>query len=169
LLHDGQPRVSVSRAACASNPMKQPEIEEMFVTNIKSNGIKLFKYTVTASTSNGSHRVSGRSMSGGEGSVSGGGPAGWPDRGSGMKEEIHEKLNARLTETGYCREGYIVLASSIGGGRSFIRGECKEGASEGDRKNLLIVAVYKLPASGSIGSLNYSPDAVTGINASVPF
>jgi len=134
--------VTVILAACASNPMKKPEIEEMFVTDIKSNGIKLFKYTVTASTSDGSHRVSGRSMSGGEGSMSGGGPAGWPDRGSGMKEEIHEKLNARLTETGYCREGYIVLASSIGGGRSFIRGECKEGASEGDRK--------KFANSGSI-------------------
>jgi len=121
-------------AACASSQMKQSEIEEMFVTDIKPNGIKLFNYSVTMSRSDGSHRVSGRGKSGGEGGVSGGGPAGWYGRESGMKEKMHEKLNARLTETGYCREGYIVLGSSIGGGRSFIRGECKEGATEDDRK-----------------------------------
>ena len=121
-------------AACASNQMKQSEIEEMFVTDIKSNGIKLFNYSVTMSRPDGSHSVSGRGKSGGEGGMSGGGPAGWHGRESGMKEKMHEKLDARLTETGYCREGYIVLSSSIGGGRSFIRGECKEGATEDDRK-----------------------------------
>ncbi len=121
-------------AACASDQMKQSEIEEMFVTDIKSNGIKLFNYSVTMIRPDGSHRVSGRGKSEGEAGVSGGGPAGWYGRESGMKEKMHEKLNTRLTETGYCRDGYIVLGSSIGGGRSFIRGECKEGATEDDRK-----------------------------------
>ncbi|MGB5178196.1 MAG: hypothetical protein WBP44_05640 [Gammaproteobacteria bacterium] len=124
--------VPLISGACASNQMKASEIEEMFVTDIKSNGIKLFNYTVT--TSDGPHRVSGRSNSGGEVGMSGVEPADWHGRESGMKEKMHEKLDARLTETGYCREGYIVLSSSIGGGRSFIRGECKEGATEDDRK-----------------------------------
>jgi len=121
-------------AACASNQMKQPEIEETLETDIKSNGIKLFKYTETARMPDGSYRVSSHGKSGGEGGMSGGGQDGWFDRESRIKEEMHEKLDARLTETGYCREGYIVLSSSIGGGRSFIRGECKEGATEDDRK-----------------------------------
>ncbi|MEN8205481.1 MAG: hypothetical protein ABFS24_05660 [Pseudomonadota bacterium] len=117
--------------------MKQPEIEEIFLTDIKSNGIKLFKYTVTLNMPDGSRRGSGRGMSGGEGGMPGGRSAGRPDRESrmkGTKEKMYQKLDARLAETGYCREGYIVLGSSIGRGRSFIRGECKEGATEDDRE-----------------------------------
>ena len=48
--------------------------------------------------------------------------------------EIKEKLDARLAETGYCREGYIVLGRRMDRGRSFIRGECKEEATADDRE-----------------------------------
>ncbi|MEN8133609.1 MAG: hypothetical protein ABFS45_26285 [Pseudomonadota bacterium] len=118
--------------ACASNQAKQPEIEEIFVTDIKSNGIKLFNYTVTVSRPSGSRGGTGRGKRGGESGKQERGSAGRPDRESMMKG-IKEKLDARLSETGYCREGYIVLGRSIGRGRSFIRGECKEGATEDDR------------------------------------
>jgi hypothetical protein len=119
--------------ACASNQTKQSEVEEIFVTDIKSNGIKLFNYTVTVSRSSGSHSGTGRGKRGGEGGKQGGGSAGRPDRESMMKG-IEEKLDARLAETGYCREGYVVLGRRIDRGRSFIRGECKEGATADDRE-----------------------------------
>jgi hypothetical protein len=126
--------------ACASNQSQKPEIEELFVTDIKPNGIKLFSYTVTVSRSSGSRSETGREKRGGEGGKQGGGSAGRPDRES-MIKGIKEKLDARLAETGYCREGYIVLGRRLDRGRSFIRGECKEGATEDDRK--------EFPSSGN--------------------
>ena len=119
--------------ACTSNQTKQSEVEEIFITDIKSNGIKLFNYTVTVSRPSGSGSGTGRGQRGAGGGKQGGGPAGRPDRESMMKG-IKEKLDARLAETGYCREGYIVLCRSIGSGRSFIRGECREGATADDRE-----------------------------------
>ena len=119
--------------ACASSQTKKPEIEEIFVTDIKPNRIKLFSYTVTVSRPAGSRSGTGRGKRGGEGGKQGGGATGRPDRESMMKG-IKEKLDVRLAETGYCREGYIVLGRRIDRGRSFIRGECKEGATADDRE-----------------------------------
>jgi hypothetical protein len=119
--------------ACASNQTKKPEIEEIFVCDIKPNGIKLFSYTVTVNRPSGSRSGTGRGKRGGEGSKQGGGATGRPDRESMMKG-IKEKLDASLATTGYCREGYIVLGRRIDRDRSFIRGECKEGATADDRE-----------------------------------
>ena len=119
--------------ACASNQTKQPEVEEIFVTDIRSNGIKFFNYTVTVSRPSGSRSGTGRGKRGAGGGKQGGGSAGRPDRESMMKG-VEEKLDVRLAETGYCREGYIVLGRRIDRGRSFIRGECKEGATADDRE-----------------------------------
>ena len=125
--------VPMMLVACASNQTIKPEIEEIFVTDIKPNGIKLFSYTVTVSRSSGSRSGTGGGKRGGEGGKQGGGATGRPDRESMMKG-IEEELDARLAETGYCREGYIVLGRRIDRGRSFIRGECKEGATADDRE-----------------------------------
>jgi hypothetical protein len=119
--------------ACASSQTKKPEIEELFITDIKPNGIKLFSYTVSVSRPSGSRGGTGRGKRGGGGGKQGGGATGRPDRESMMKG-LKEKLDARLAETGYCREGYIVLGRRIDRGRSFIRGECKEGATADDRE-----------------------------------
>ena len=127
------PVVAMALVACASNQTKKSEIEEIFVTDIKPNGIKLFSYTMTVSRPSGSRSGTGGGKRGGEGGKQGGGSSGRPDRESMMKG-IKEKLDARLAETGYCREGYIVLGRRIDRGRSFIRGECKEGATADDRE-----------------------------------
>ena len=125
--------VPMMLVACASNQTIKPEIEEIFVTDIKPNGIKFFSYTVTESRPSGSRSGAGGDKRGGEGGKQGGGATGRPDRES-MIKGIKEKLDARLAETGYCREGYIVLGRRIDRGRSFIRGECKEGATADDRE-----------------------------------
>jgi hypothetical protein len=41
--------ISLLLLACAGNQKRQPEIKEVFVTDIKENGIKLFSYSVTMS------------------------------------------------------------------------------------------------------------------------
>ncbi|NOR79695.1 MAG: hypothetical protein GQ529_02500 [Methyloprofundus sp.] len=50
------------------------------------------------------------------------------------KTKINEKLDSKLAETGYCREGYIVLNNYVGKGKSQIRGEYKEGTTDSNRK-----------------------------------
>ena len=126
--------------ACAGNQKRQPEIKEVFVTDIKENGIKLFSYSVTMSSpqKGGDGKGMGRRGEGGMGGgMRGKKGAGRSDRESMMnqtKERINEKLVSKLAETGYCREGYIEIDSYVGRGQSQIRGECKEGATDSDRK-----------------------------------
>ena len=127
--------------ACASNQKKQPEIKEIFVTDIKENGLKLFSYSVTMSSPQKEMSVKGGGRKGNGGM--GGGMRG-TRKGAGRSdsesmtnrsmEKINEKLDSKLAETGYCREGYIVLNSYGGKGKSQIRGECKDGATDSDRK-----------------------------------
>ncbi|MCK4708150.1 MAG: hypothetical protein KAU21_05985 [Gammaproteobacteria bacterium] len=121
--------------ACASTQKRQPEVKEIFVTNIKEDGVKLFSYSVTMSTPK---KGKGRRGDGGKGRGKHGKMgAGNPDRESMMNEnrgKITEKLDSRLLETGYCREGYIELNRYMGTGQSQIRGECKEKATDSDRK-----------------------------------
>ena len=126
--------------ACASNQKKQPEIKEIFVTDIKENGLKLFSYSVTMSSpqketnGNGRGRKGAGGMGGGMRGRNGGGSPNHESMTNRSKAKINEKLDSKLAETGYCREGYIVLNSYAGKGKSQIRGECKEGATDSDRK-----------------------------------
>ena len=59
--------------ACASNQKKQPEIKEIFVTDIKENGLKLFSYSVTMSSPQKETNGNGRGRKG-EGRKGGGSP-----------------------------------------------------------------------------------------------
>ena len=158
--------VSLSLVACASNEKKTPEIKEEFVTNIEKNGLKLFSYTVTMAVpeeraggmrgGGGMRGSGGRGGGGGGGGMRGGGMLGGGMSGSGMrgdgkggarpnreailkraKEVVYEKLTMKLDETGYCRESYIELDSYFVRGRSQIRGECKDSATDADRMTFI--------------------------------
>lgn len=48
--------------------------------------------------------------------------------------DIEGLLETRISETGYCREGYFILQRSGVGGPTSLRGECREGASPADRE-----------------------------------
>jgi hypothetical protein len=143
-----------SLTACApqSRRMENLEVEEKFVPYITETGLKIFIYTVSMkgageqgdsrggakSTGERGGSRRGTKPTGGRGGGSHGGTT--PDRDSmekSIKEKIEQKLLAKLTETGYCREGYLELGSSIGKRESSIRGECKEGATEEDRQVFL--------------------------------
>lgn len=43
-------------------------------------------------------------------------------------------LDRKLETTGYCRQGYVVLRKTIGFSQSVVTGECKETATEADRR-----------------------------------
>ncbi len=131
-------------AACASNQWKPTEVDEVFVTDIKSSGLKIFNYSLTKTTPQASGSAERRGGSNGKGSGKhsgrGGNGSGYGGKGGGksadessMKPYFNEMLESKLKESGYCREGYIELNSYFGKGKLEIRGECEEGATEEDR------------------------------------
>ena len=122
-----------SLTACAGGhhraPNGAPPMNEELVTTITPGGLKIFTYTVSL------HGPSGNG--GGRMPPPGGGSGGSPGEGgrpggNHMKDMIVESLLTKLDETGFCREGYIELGSSVDMRESFIRGECKEAATKED-------------------------------------
>ena len=141
--------LSLFLASCASNPWESSEVAEVFVTDIKSSGLKIFNYSLTrippqnggsgrGGNSKGSGKHGGR---GGKGGGKGGGKSGGnggmgsgkSDDDSAIKSYLNDMLESKLKKTGYCQDGYIELDSSFERGRLEIRGECEEAATEEDR------------------------------------
>ena len=138
--------LSLFLIACANNQWKSSEVEEVFVTDIKSSGLKIFNYSLTKTApqiSGGDGRnVSGKGSGkhSGRGGKGGSKSNGYGNMGSGksayessMKPYFNEMLESKLKKSGYCREGYIELSSYFGRGQLKIRGECEESATEEDR------------------------------------
>ncbi|RDH82491.1 MAG: hypothetical protein DIZ80_09395 [endosymbiont of Galathealinum brachiosum] len=132
--------LSMVLVSCGRNQWKSSEITEVFSTNIKPGGLKLFNYSLTKTASQASRRGSGKGS--GNGSGMGGGRGGENGMHKGkaksgddasMKQYLYDMLKVKLEKSGYCREGYIELDSNIGRGWMKIRGECEEGATEKDR------------------------------------
>ena len=136
----------LSLTACANNQWKSSEVDEVFVTDIKPGGLKIFNYSLTKTTpqSSGGGERGGRSKGSGKhsgrGGKGGGKSGGHGNMGSGksayesdMKPYFNEMLESKLKKSGYCRKGYIELDSYFGRGQLQIRGECEEGATEEDR------------------------------------
>ena len=135
--------------ACASNQWESSDVEESFVTDIKSSGLKLFEYRLTrgsakadgggnygGSNSKGSGKGSGKGKGkgGGKGSGKGGGKGGGKSVDiSEVKSYLDKMLTLKLKSSGYCRDGYIEFNSTYGRRKLKIRGECVEGATEEDR------------------------------------
>lgn len=143
--------VSLSLVACTSNEKKPPEIREEFATKIEKNGLKLFTYTVTMAMPEDRSGGMRGGMEGG-GGMRGGGMGGGGMRGGGMKngaksdreatmnrfqDIVYEKLKTKLSETGYCRDSYTEINKYFLRGRSQIRGECNESATEEDRMTFI--------------------------------
>ena len=143
--------LSLFLTACASKQWKPSEVDEVFVTDIKPGGLKIFDYSLTNTTAQaggggrrgGSGKNTGKhggrgggaggGMGGGKSGGHGGMGGGRSDNGSGMKQYFTDMLESKLKKSGYCRQGYIELDSYFGRGQLQMRGECEEGATEEDR------------------------------------
>lgn len=121
---------------CASTKKRSKEIvSDSFITDIKENGTKLFVYVANFRTPkikpqkiggqgrNNSQQQPVKSMS----SIR-------SDIADKQEELTIEALELKLTSTDYCRTGYFVLGNYNQFGSVEIRGECREGASDIDRK-----------------------------------
>jgi len=143
-------------AACASNKPRAPQVKETFVTDIAPDKAKQFSYTAefTAPDNRGGRGRGGgmggrRSMGGmgggGMGGMGGGGMGGQGGRQGGdrsntedmqtrMSERFEQQLKDKLTQLGYCREGYEVTDRNVRRGYVQLVGQCKESATDDDIK-----------------------------------
>ncbi|MBL1140547.1 MAG: hypothetical protein HND53_00780 [Proteobacteria bacterium] len=125
--------LACSLTACAGNhrgpDREPPPMKEELLTTITPSGLKIFTYTVSL----GGTEQGGRGMP----PVGHGPDGGTPRHGSRdgkFMERIEQGLLTKLTETGFCREGYIKLGNSMNRKEAYVRGECVEGANKVDRK-----------------------------------
>ena len=108
---------------------RQPP-SETFSTEITEDGTKLFTYRLERPERSQVRDDSIKKRARREGGKSGQPPASREQRNDKMKTRMQQKLAAKIDETGFCNEGYIILDEYIGKDGFSIRGECREGASE---------------------------------------
>jgi hypothetical protein len=135
---------TLSLSACGSNsPRRQGSLPtENFVTHIKTNGSKIFNYSlikkIPSQGQMGKGRGKGGGMHGGMGgSMKGGKNPDMNKMKAKMQEKATKKLSLRLAESGYCREGYMELDSFFERGHVTIKGECNETATAQDREKFI--------------------------------
>ena len=110
------------------------KVKDRLKTNIRSNGIKLFTYNATLTSSSDSidpmpHHQRVEQAKRSNRSRSGRFEVDLTD----WTQQIELGLSKTLDMTGYCREGYMELSRLIEVDRGEIRGECNEGAPQADR------------------------------------
>ncbi len=118
--------------SCASKPETPPASPDAFHTNISVEGAKRFSFSIDLLIGNKGKR----------GNVTiNGGPI--PDLGNAPPDShgpqpapediLYDHLQAKLAETGYCREGYTEIDTYQTDTRMNLIGECNESATDQDR------------------------------------
>lgn len=112
--------------ACASDgPLPIPGLKESFHTEIAADGAKRFSYSLEILRPDVPLPFTERGFRG---------PGRRGDTiarsGGGMRGELQfdRAMEQKLTETGFCRDGYFELERSVHAGGGEVRGECREGA-----------------------------------------
>lgn len=92
--------------ACASTAWHPSEVDEIFVTDIKTSGLKIFNYSLINATAQASgKRGGGKGMGGGKSGGYGGMGGGNSENQSSMKPYFNNMLEAKLKKSGYCQIG----------------------------------------------------------------
>lgn len=111
----------ITLTACSSRP--GADIQGHLLTNIRSDGTKLFVYTsdrgIRMPELGGLSQPSRHNIK--------------RDRRDYVRAAIEDSLEAKIEKTGFCRKGYLPLGHFIERGRFEIRGECNESATKEDR------------------------------------
>ena len=123
---------------CAQNahkhPDNRPKPKETFSTEITANGTKFFSYSVEMPERLRMKSDERKQRSGME---KGDRRAESDAAGRGRStERLHKQLEKKIAETGFCKEGYIVLDEVSGDRYASIRGECRDGAD--DQENSIV-------------------------------
>ena len=141
--------LSLLLVACANHEPKPPKTQEFFSTLIKSDGTKQFSYALVMEMPDGARHDGpggkhGGHRGGGHGGHSGGDHShgdhtdgkrgGEEGPGDHLNYMFSEGLSAKLSDTGFCRQGYKQLDKTSRMGAIQINAECNDVANEGDRQ-----------------------------------
>jgi len=135
-------------SAGCSNTRKKPEPIEVFDTQISDDGTKVFVYRLEmpkkSETLNKGSRGNGKRGGRGDGTKGGRGSGRSSDREKPMarSEQSNNKMDSKLegglekilTDNTYCRDGYYELDRHRTLSDISIRGECRDEATEEDRR-----------------------------------
>jgi len=144
------PVVLICICGCSGN-QKNDTPQGYLATHIFDDGSKQFVYTVELAESAGQDKrgrnngrpgnVAGQVRGSSNRGLSAGVTAGTGGRGrsggrgqQGRAALLQEALEAELKSTGYCRKGFMELDRMMQPAQTFIKGECVETASAGDRE-----------------------------------
>ncbi|MBO1273442.1 MULTISPECIES: hypothetical protein [Shewanella] len=141
------PVASLMLSACSSTPDPEQfagKVTDNFQAEIKSDGMKLFTYSVTAVKTDNRRQRPQPNMDATEHQRSRSQPQedmrpqrmGRRDGAENkqMTQELEIGLQKTLESNQYCRDGYYELERLVLRDRAELRGECHEGASEQDIK-----------------------------------
>ncbi|MDN4504049.1 hypothetical protein QX776_16675 [Alteromonadaceae bacterium BrNp21-10] len=154
--------IGASLMGCAGSPLDNDVADERFITEIKTDGSKLFTYGLSfdlgdnakgdrnnSAAERDRQRGDGERGAGGQRSGNGRGqnqgnesmPSGlgrgnnrFSDNRQDMLETLYTRLELKLVKNGFCREGYFELDRYTGRNTAQIKGECNESASEKDKE-----------------------------------
>lgn len=135
-------------AGCSTNKHSPTKLSESFSANILSSGEKQFQFQISLLRPEGRRGEGNRKPPKGQGRPprgKQGSPANevssrseisrFPDQQGGMEAKLMERLNARILESGYCRDGFKIVDKDLGWqGRFRVRGQCNELATNQDRE-----------------------------------
>jgi hypothetical protein len=121
--------------SCAGDKDRLAGLPESFTTKIYDNGLKQFVLAYQKPAHSPDHESH---------SAMNGGASGKQHRNhsqKGLEAEMIKRLEIRIKETGYCRQGYILDKefSTLSIGDLILKGECVEGATDADRVQFLNV------------------------------
>ena len=132
----------------------KPQMTDFFHTEIREDGSKMFTFTVVVTQNrskvnkqesqphNQASRERGSGGKKGSGNKRGDKTNKVADNGRRddsvqMAELFEELFQKRMEKTRYCRESYIELEKGFSGAIFKLRGECRESATDEDRKHFL--------------------------------
>ncbi len=120
-------------SACSGAPSapSKPQSATTFITHIDAAGSKLFVFSLQSPQVNGSSKHARSGMRhGGQGSTN-------TDNQSApandMQQKFNDLLQAKLTDSGFCRDGYIEQDRTVESGFMSLRGQCRDKATPEDR------------------------------------
>ncbi len=125
-------------SACATKSRQEQITHQQLLTDIKENDSKLFIFIVNflegkprnefhQTMQNNSQRQTGSRTASSSRSKQ-------VDLQERLEKRVFDALDYKLEQTGFCRDGYFVLSNYIEFGTAEVRGECKESATDADRK-----------------------------------
>ncbi|WP_237067341.1 hypothetical protein [Microbulbifer guangxiensis] len=117
-------------AGCASEPSAPiPGLSETFHTEVAANGAKRFTYSLEMRRADVPRPVTREDINRARMQQQTMLRTGQRPRGPQVDEmAFNRALNQKLTETGFCRDGFFELERTLFVGGGEVRGECRDGA-----------------------------------------